>query len=101
MIVNLLLAGLGAWVVWEWLISLLPLRVPPPLQPLCVACLTYMDLVVLDRRAQLALAATGVVAILHAFVRSEGAQDKVVMRRRTPAGPVQAMPSRIPDLPDR
>jgi capsular polysaccharide biosynthesis protein len=101
MIVTLLLAGLGAWVVWEWIISILPLRVPPSMQPICVSGLTYIDVVVLPPAVRVALAATGVVALLHAFARSEE-PDRTVIRRRPQAPSARVIPpSRIPDLPDK
>lgn len=101
MIVSLLLAGLGAWVAWEWIISLLPLRVPPPLQPICVFGLTYIDLVVAPPMVRMALAATAVVALLHAFAGTDRPAPVTYMRRREPTSARSAPPSRIPDLPGR
>ncbi len=71
--------GLGTWALWEWILSLLPLRVPVFVQLPIVALLAWalhecpLDLV------RLCLAVAGIVAILHVLIVRE---TPVVVGRR-------------------
>jgi len=95
-VTDLLVLGLGCWVVWEWLLSITPLRIPVPLQPLVVAGLA-VGVLHAPQQWRTVLAVAAVVAILHAYLQAEMPARRAAVRSRTR----RARHSAIPDLPKR
>lgn len=82
---QLIVLGLAAWVVWEWLLLILPFQILLFLQPLLVLGLTYGLQQVPDRRVLPCLAGAAVVAILHIMFARRPDQIMTVPRGGGPA----------------
>jgi hypothetical protein len=91
---HVLLIALAAFTAWEWLLVTLPFAVPAWLQPVLVVAIAY-GAQRLNERWLVAVAAAGLVALLHTFVRS-GVVEAPPLRlpRRHPS-----TGRRVPDLP--
>jgi hypothetical protein len=90
---RLLLIAFATFTAWEWLRDLLP-TIPAALQPLVVVGLAYGAQRVPGPWLA-AVAAAGVVAVLHTQVRGSGPQaSSLRLPRRHPA-----TGRRVPDLP--
>lgn len=89
------LIALAAFTVWEWVQVALPLRIPAYLHTLAVVGLAY-GAQHLPSPWLVALAAAGLVGVLHVQVRSHGPDATAVQMipRRNPN-----VGRRVPDLP--
>jgi hypothetical protein len=91
---RLILIAFATFTAWEWLRDTLPFALPAALQPLAVVGLAY-EAQRLPGPWLMAVAAAGVVALLHVQVRGNAA-DAASLRlpRRHPS-----TGRRVPDLP--
>lgn len=63
---DVIVVGIAAWVLWEWVLLVLPWSIPPLVQPAPVFAITY-GLSELPHWLITLVAATAAVAILHRF----------------------------------
>jgi hypothetical protein len=91
---QILLIAFATFTAWEWLIEVLPFTLPAGLQPVAVAGLAY-GAQRLPEPWLVALAAAGMVALLHILVRGGAVKTSSLrLPRRHPS-----TGRRVPDLP--
>lgn len=92
---ELLVAGLAVFFVWEFVVTLLPASLPPVVHPVLVAAVAY-GVVRLPDDLTLVGALAGLVGLLHAVVRRLGAEPEP-FQLRLPRS--RTAHRRIPQIP--